>query len=389
MYGANKSLINLFEGLLQYEINLKVIMPEEGSLCTVLDKMNIDYVIYPFHQWCEVAQTPPKNIMKRLIWRIRKYRVNSQKLLNNLEIIESINKTLNFKANFIYSNSSVFNFGLLLAKSIKIPHIWHLRETQDHYNFIWLYSRKYVEKCFCNSEIIIAISNYVKAYYEVNNCIKKINVIHDSVIGLRELHELDNRKLASKKAEHFTFGIIGLIGKKKGQVEAIRAFSIVNTKFPDTRLNIIGDGNQIELIKLISELKIEHSVNVWGHINDPYKAFLEMDVCLMCSRQEGLGRVSIEAMATGVPVIGHNSGGTLEVIKDNVTGLFYEKGYEELAEKMIFMIENHYECLRMGRNAREIMETVYINEIYTQKFIELIQPFTAKTLSQMEQVSEY
>jgi len=61
---------------------------------------------------------------------------------------------------------------------------------------------------------------------------------------------------------------------------------------------------------------------------------------LMCSRHEALGRVTIEAMAHGLPVIGRAEGGTLEVIEDGSTGLLYDKGPEELAVRMLQLIRD-------------------------------------------------
>ena len=44
---------------------------------------------------------------------------------------------------------------------------------------------------------------------------------------------------------------------------------------------------------------------------------------LMCSENEGLGRVTVEAMFYGCPVIARNTGGTLDFIEDKVTGLLF------------------------------------------------------------------
>ena len=45
---------------------------------------------------------------------------------------------------------------------------------------------------------------------------------------------------------------------------------------------------------------------------------------LMCSEFEGLGRVTIEAMFYGCPVIARRSGGTLEIITDRRNGFFFD-----------------------------------------------------------------
>ncbi len=55
----------------------------------------------------------------------------------------------------------------------------------------------------------------------------------------------------------------------------------------------------------------------------------------MCSQSEAFGRVTVEAMMSGCLVIGANSGGTMELVSDNETGLLYTSGdYSDLAAKI-------------------------------------------------------
>lgn len=70
--------------------------------------------------------------------------------------------------------------------------------------------------------------------------------------------------------------------------------------------------------------------------------FIRMaDVVLICSHWEPFGRVTVEAMLAGKPVIAI-SGATVELIHDGVTGLLYDPGnYSVLANKM------RYFCMRI------------------------------------------
>ncbi len=59
------------------------------------------------------------------------------------------------------------------------------------------------------------------------------------------------------------------------------------------------------------------------------------DVVLMTSKNETFGLVTIEAMRNGTAVIASNSGGVLEIIDDEKTGLLFEnQNYEDLALKI-------------------------------------------------------
>ena len=67
-----------------------------------------------------------------------------------------------------------------------------------------------------------------------------------------------------------------------------------------------------------------------------------IDIELVCSRNEAFGRVTLEAMLHGIPVVGSNVGGTLELIKNRETGMIYQYGdINDLANKIEVLIKEH------------------------------------------------
>ena len=88
---------------------------------------------------------------------------------------------------------------------------------------------------------------------------------------------------------------------------------------------------------------------------------------------EGLGMVLLEAAATGVPVIGSLHGGIPEAIVDEQTGyLIPERDIYQLAERVIYLLENNIKRQQMGQQSRIFMEnkfdirkqTVLLEDIY-------------------------
>ena len=78
-----------------------------------------------------------------------------------------------------------------------------------------------------------------------------------------------------------------------------------------------------------------------------------MDVELVCSRAEAFGRITAEAMMGGMPVIGSDTGGTPELIREGETGFLYEYGNSEaLADRMAFFIEHPEAITMMGHKAQ-------------------------------------
>jgi glycosyltransferase involved in cell wall biosynthesis len=95
-----------------------------------------------------------------------------------------------------------------------------------------------------------------------------------------------------------------------------------DTKYKETLINIAEKYNtDISCIQFL------------GYQSDVSPFFRDATAFLMCSTSEGLGRVTIEAMYYGCPVIAFASGGTTEIVKQNETGhLFLNK--EELIKQM-------------------------------------------------------
>lgn len=381
LYGANRSLLNLIDGLENYPVEVRVVIPEEGELAIELEKRNKQYIIQSFYRW-SVRQDDPIFRLK-FLKTFRIFRSNRRRRRMNYYFVKKLRTQLDsFHPEIICSNSTVFDFGFLFSRHLKKPHIWILRESQEQYNLKWLYGLKRVNRTFKRSELIVAVSSFLKEYYEKKNALSEIRILYNGVLSSGDLKLLDIRKKEKNKhKKRFkTFGIVGLIHPNKGQEEAIRAFSLVRRRFNNIRLIVVGTGEVNSLKSLTDELGVSGAVEFWGYLEDPFEAFLEMDVCLMCSRMEGLGRVTLEAMATSVPVIGYKEGGTKELIKENFNGLFYENGQEELANRMIYFLENEEEIQRMGQNGRRDFEEKFTSEVYARNFLELIK--TAPAVSE-------
>ncbi|KAG6422288.1 hypothetical protein SASPL_118854 [Salvia splendens] len=101
------------------------------------------------------------------------------------------------------------------------------------------------------------------------------------------------------------------------------------------------------------------------------------DVYVMNSQGIGetFGRVTIEAMAFGLPVLGTDSGGTREIVEHNVTGLLHplgRPGCQVLARNLEFFLENPSARQEMGMRGREKVEKMYMKKHMFQKFGEVL-----------------
>ncbi|GMQ08745.1 hypothetical protein CsSME_00052339 [Camellia sinensis var. sinensis] len=90
---------------------------------------------------------------------------------------------------------------------------------------------------------------------------------------------------------------------------------------------------------------------------------------------ETFGRVTIEAMAFGLPVLGTDAGGTKDIVEHNVTGLLYplgRPGVQVLSEKIQFLLKNPSMRQEMGMRGRKKVEKMYLKRHMYKKFAEVL-----------------
>ena len=134
-------------------------------------------------------------------------------------------------------------------------------------------------------------------------------------------------------------GILGVLARWKGQVEFIKMAKRLIEAGTNAHFVIIGDeiydtsgerGFRGVLEKQVSESGLTQRVHLAGYAKDPATALNGIDVLVHASiRPEPFGRVVIEAMAVGIPIVASALGGVLEIITDESDGLLFKADGEE------------------------------------------------------------
>jgi glycosyltransferase involved in cell wall biosynthesis len=370
LYGANRSLLNLIDGLKIYHVDCYVIIPEPGALVSELQSRNVPVEIVPIDYWIETKYLQD-NWLKNRYRAIKRLRKN----LRALPLLATHLKT--WEIDLVYTNSAVTPVGALVAQKLCLPHIWHLREFIDlDYGFTLDWG-KFIFNYFARkADALVAISQAIRSHYLKGLSPERMYVIYNGINKIAEfdrLYEIAHSQSILDRP--YTFAIVGLLHPNKGQETAIKAFACLVEDFPNIRLLIVGTGPhkyQTFLKKLAERLKISKQVEFWGHIDDPYQAYLACDVLLMCSTNEGMGRVTVEAMSACRPVIGYDNAGTSEIIDREQTGLLYKNGYEELVVCMKQLLQNPTWTKQLGENAWRIARQNYCIEEYAQKIYEIL-----------------
>ncbi|KWU02528.1 glycosyl transferase family 1 [Vibrio toranzoniae] len=156
------------------------------------------------------------------------------------------------------------------------------------------------------------------------------------------------------------FLLIARLLGDKGIREYIAAANKVKEQYTDAVFQLVGpedpSPNGISLTEL-SILNNKKSVEYLGSTNDVRPYIEGSSIFVLPSYHEGLPRTVLEAMATGRPILTTDAPGCRETVINDVNGWLVEKAnVEQLAERMIWFIENQSDWQRMGEASRTMVE---------------------------------
>lgn len=128
----------------------------------------------------------------------------------------------------------------------------------------------------------------------------------------------------------------------KGHPWLIRAAADVVRRFPRARFLLVGDGEmRPEFERLAREAGVEEQVLFVGERRDIPEILSCCDVALSCSTAEGFPNAVLEYLAAGLPTIATAVGGSLEIIRDGMTGLLIPPRDERaLGGAILRLLEN-------------------------------------------------
>jgi len=161
-------------------------------------------------------------------------------------------------------------------------------------------------------------------------------------------------------ADTVAFGIVGGIQEWKGQAVAVEAFARARALRPEIRLLVVGGVHRAgreysrQLEETVRQLGLEGAVTFTGHRSDVADVIDALDVLVHASvRPEPFGRVILEGMLLGKPVIASAAGGVPEFVAEGRTGFLVPPGdAEALAARMRLLATDDALRRRVGAEAR-------------------------------------
>ena len=358
--GAEVTLVDGVKGLMARGTEVHVIVPTRGKLANLLEADGAGVSVIPyFPLWVSRRMSFPRAI-KHLYCNLRG-------LWDATRILCKVRPDL------VITNTLTVPSGAFAAKWVGIPHVWCIHEflTEDHGLTFDLGTSFSLFLVNWLSERVIMNSQAACRKFQKWIPADKMRLIYSGV---------DVPAMSAKTREGKGDFRVVLVGRKtwgKRQEDAVRAVHLLVGKGLNVRLVLVGDEAPdygTYLRNLVEELGIQKQVDFIPFTNSPYAYVVDSDVALMCSKCEAFGRVTVEAMKQGKPVIGANSGGTAELIKDGWNGYLYEsENHADLAKKIEILYQNRETAMQMGRRAQEWALSTFNLNNYTTALLSLFE----------------
>jgi glycosyltransferase involved in cell wall biosynthesis len=251
--------------------------------------------------------------------------------------------------------------GGLAARFAGIPAVWHIHHEVRDSAVHRLCAR------FASSAIVLsrAVAAQAAGFLEA----RKLAVIYNGVEVERFRGAAGSslrRELAIPEGDPL-LGMVGWLAPHKGQRYFLEAAALVRRKLPRARFVVVGEepfdgggGYARQLAAQGRSLRLGESLHFLGKREDIPEIMAALDVLAVPSLSEGFGRVAIEAMAAGKPVVGTRVGGIPEAVVHGETGLLVPpRDPVSLAGAMTWLLQHPERAGEMGEAGRERVRRLF------------------------------
>ena len=191
----------------------------------------------------------------------------------------------------------------------------------------------------------------------------------DRCTVIRSGFDLDRFRLAgtvTEKLERETGILVGTpivlmvacLKPQKAPLDFVKVAARTHREIPEARFLLAGDGElRSALVKEVHRNGLEGIFYHLGWREDIPELMKASRVVVLTSLWEGLPRVIPQAKAAGRPVVATTVDGSAEAIRDGVDGFLCEPGdVEAIADKVIHLLKNPNDAVRMGLRGSEAVE---------------------------------
>ncbi|OGE16344.1 hypothetical protein A3F00_02360 [Candidatus Daviesbacteria bacterium RIFCSPHIGHO2_12_FULL_37_11] len=201
--------------------------------------------------------------------------------------------------------------------------------------------------------------NFMTGSRSAKEDIAKMGVISGNITVIPHGVITPKKNSQHKNNKKNTVMFLGKLSKDKGIEDAIKCFSILNSR-ENFQFWIIGKpetknyGDKIK--EMVINANLDKKLKFWGFVSQQKKFdLLSMaHILVNPSIREGWGLVNIEANSVGTPVIAYKSAGLIDSVKNGLNGLICNQNSpEELANKVLSLFNNDKLYMKLSTGGKK------------------------------------
>ncbi len=308
----------------------------------------------------------------------------SLKFYNTYKIVKEINRIDKIIAINSWSNlHKTHAFAKLLCKLVNAKLVLEISEHPMRFyegsamrrmkgRFLFKLETGLADGIFC-------ISNFLINYYKAKGISSSKLILIPSTV--------DPERFINNTIKPVNYNYVGYFGSLTFDRDdiglLIRAYAKFNYNKDSIRLVLGGfctEGQRIEIINLIKELKIENNVILLGYLSreEIIKYVAHADVLVMVRANDLLSQASYpskltEFLASSNPVISVNVGEISYYIKDAQDAFLIEPGDENaLSAKLNYVYDHPAISIQIGKNGRKLTETIFNYKYQAKRMLDFI-----------------
>ena len=364
--GAERMLLDVIRGLDRGKFRSLLTLPRTGLLQRMAEETGIATRVLPM-KWS-------------LTERSKTWKQPLTRAWNFPGVIRMARLIRNEAVDLVVSNTSAIWTGAFAARRAGVPHVWFVHEILDGKNPLLshILGRKALVRRMDKLAVrIIANSRASARSFEGTG---KAVVIGNGIdTRRRPAPDLAALRVSLGLGEGVeALGVIGKIYPGKGQKEAVLALDLLKRCRPDVRLLVVGEvkdrGYAAEVGETVRRLGLEKNVIFSGFREDLSGILALLKVLILASTVDSLGRVGLEAMAAGTPVVAVAAGGLPEVVIDGRTGVLVESADPaRIAEGAARVLDDPELARAVTEGGRKFVEENFSLEVQIRKIERVLE----------------
>jgi glycosyltransferase involved in cell wall biosynthesis len=337
--GSELALVEGVQALAARGHRVEVVVPGDGPLQSLLADSAPVHVI-PHNPWV-THSTSAKTAARWMAYNVVSAAPHLARLARSVE------------ADVIISNTLTTMAAGLGARFARVPHAWFIHEfgDLDHGARFILGRRATFAAMQRMARLCLVNSDAVLRYFSARLPGAALWHVPYAVAVP------DIRRTRPENDDRFRLLVLGNKTASKGQLDAVLALGILARAGRNVELWLIGPG-EAKYEQALRQAARDHDVasliTFADFDPDPFAQVCNADTVLMCSRAEAFGRVTVEAMKAGKPVIGAATGATPELVRHGCNGFLYQQGdAQSLAHWADILYSDRATGQAMGRRGQQ------------------------------------